>query len=106
MGDQVVKLMITAAALLVHGLGHGGALGALVWIWRLPTTDTGGWRAARTWLIPWLAPRAASLVAGTFWVVAMVGFVAATMAFWGFVLPGSLLIPLAAASAVVSLIAP
>ena len=36
--------------------------------------------------------------------LAMIGFVAVTMAFWAFVVPGSLLIPLAAASAVVSLL--
>lgn len=31
MSDQSIKL-IAAGALLLHGLGHGGALGALAWI--------------------------------------------------------------------------
>ena len=51
MTEEVMKVLI-AGALLVHGLGHGGALGALVWIWRRPGTDTGDWRAARSWFLP------------------------------------------------------
>ena len=77
-------------ALMIHGLGHGGALGALLWIAFRPSDPTGGWQAARSWLLPALPAASATLVAGTFWVVSMVGFVAAALAFWGIVLPGEL----------------
>ncbi len=33
MSAQAIKILI-AAALSLHGLGHGGALGALIWIGR------------------------------------------------------------------------
>jgi hypothetical protein len=44
------------------------------------------------------------MVAGTFWVISMLGFVAAALAFWGIVLPGDLWRPLAIGSAIVSLV--
>ena len=56
MSDQIIKLVI-GGVLLLHGLGHGGAIGALIWIGRRPGTDTGGWRAARSWLFPSLQIR-------------------------------------------------
>jgi len=42
MPDEIIEIVI-GAALLAHGLGHGGALGALLWIGRSPRADTGGW---------------------------------------------------------------
>ena len=101
MAEQTLRLIVFGA-LLVHGLGHGGAIGALVWIRRFPGTDTGGWRAARSWAFPALPATAATLVASAFWVVALVGFVAAALSFWGILLPGALWRPLAVASAVAS----
>jgi len=47
MSDQTIKL-IAAGVLLLHGLGHGGALGALAWIRLRPGTITGDWHAARS----------------------------------------------------------
>lgn len=91
-------------ALMIHGLGHGGALGALVWIALRPTDPTGGWQAARSWLMPTLPIGTATAAASAFWIVSMVGFVAAALSFWGIVLPGEAWRPLATASAVVSLI--
>ena len=91
-------------ALMIHGLGHGGALGALAWIASRPNDPTGGWQAARSWLLPALPAASATLIASTFWVVSMLGFVAAALAFWGIVLPGDLWRPLAIGSAVVSLV--
>jgi len=38
--------------LVIHGLGHGGALGALIWMALRPSDPTGGWQAARSWLLP------------------------------------------------------
>lgn len=103
MSDQTLNLII-AAALLLHGLGHGGALGALIWIARRPGADTGGWRAARSWLLPSLAPPSATRLASTFWVLALIGFVAAGLAFLGILLPGAVWIPLAIVAALVSIL--
>jgi hypothetical protein len=75
--------------LMIHGLGHGGALGALLWIAFRPGDPTGGWQAARSWLLPALPAASAAMVAGSFWVISMLGFVAAALSFWGIV-PGEL----------------
>jgi hypothetical protein len=102
MSDQTIKL-IAAGVLLVHGLGHGGALGALIWIRFRPGTPTGGWLAARSWLVPSLPGDTAATIASTFWIASMVGFVIAAMSFWGIVVPGGVWRPLAVASALVSI---
>jgi hypothetical protein len=71
--------------LMIHGIGHGGALGALLWIAFRPGDPTGGWQAARSWLLPALPAASAAMVAGSFWVISMLGFVAAALSFWGIV---------------------
>jgi hypothetical protein len=101
MSDQAIKLIATSV-LLVHGLGHGGALAALAWIRLRPGTPTGGWLAARSWLVPSLTGDTAMTIAAAFWIVSLVGFVIAAMSFWGVVVPGSVWRPLAVASAIVS----
>ncbi len=101
MSDQTIKL-IAAGVLLVHGLGHGGALAALTWIRLRPGTPTGDWLAARSWLAPSLPGDTATTIASAFWIVSLVGFVIAAMSFWGVVVPGSVWQPLAVASAIVS----
>jgi hypothetical protein len=101
MSDQAIKL-IAAGVLLVHGLGHGGALAALAWIRLRPDTPTGGWLAARSWLVPSLPGDTATTLASAFWIVSLVGFVIAAMSFWGVVMPGSVWRPLAVAVALVS----
>jgi hypothetical protein len=103
MSDQTIKL-IAAGVLLVHGLGHGGALGALAWIRVYPGTPTGGWLAARSWLVPSLAGDTATTIAAAFWIVSLVGFVIAAMSFWGVVVPDNVWRPVAVASAIVSTI--
>jgi hypothetical protein len=103
MSDQTIKL-IAAGVLLVHGLGHGGALGALAWIRIHPGTPTGGWLAARSWLVPSLVGDTATTIAAAFWIASLVGFVIAAMSFWGVVVPDSVWQPLAVASAIVSTI--
>jgi hypothetical protein len=102
MSDQTIKL-IAAGVLLLHGLGHGGALGALAWIRLRPAANTGDWQAARSWIIPSLPADTATTLASAFWIVALVGFVIAAMSFWGVVIPGSVWRPLAVASALVSI---
>jgi hypothetical protein len=103
MSDPIVKLII-AGALALHGLGHGGALGALIWIGARPGTDTGGWHAARSWLVPSLPAGTAATVASVFWILSLIGFVAAALAFWGVLGPGEAWRPLAVVSAIVSML--
>ena len=98
---QTIKLII-GGVLLVHGLGHVGALIAIAVDWQQRGTATGAWLPARSWLIPTLTPQAAKAVASSFWILATLGFVAASMSFWGLVLPGDTWRLLALASAVVS----
>jgi hypothetical protein len=99
--DSTVKFLIPAA-LLLHGLGHVGALGALV---ALGHGMSGGpWLPARSWLIPSFGVRAATLVASIFWIVSAIGFVAASLSFWGVLVPGGVWRHLAAASSIVSLL--
>ena len=102
MSDQMVKLVVTGA-LAVHGLGHGGALGALAWIAARPGTSTGGWQAARSWLVPSLPAETATTLAGIIWALSLIGFVAAACGFWGFVVPAEAWRPLAVAAAIVSI---
>lgn len=90
-------------ALMIHGLGHGGALGALLWIASRPGSDTGGWLAARSWLVPALTGPMGSAFAGGIWIVSLVGFVVAALAFWGILFPSQIWQPLAVISSVVSL---
>ena len=103
MSAESIRVLVFGA-LMIHGLGHGGALGALLWIAFRPGDPTGGWQAARSWLLPALPAASATMVAGSFWVISMLGFVAAALAFWGIVVPGDLWRPLAIGSAVVSLV--
>jgi len=92
---------IAAAVLLLHGLGHGGALGALAWI-QLGPGDAGAWLAARSWLLPSLPGDMATTLAASLWIASMLGFVVAALSFSGVVGPSSLWRPLAVASALVS----
>jgi hypothetical protein len=88
--------------LLLHGFGHGGALGALAWIRLRPGSSTGDWLAARSWLVPSLPADTAATLAGALWIVSLIGFVIAAMSFLGIVVPGSVWRPLAVAAALVS----
>ena len=101
MSDQTLRIVV-AVAIALHGLGHGGALGALAWIAARPDSNTGAWTAARAWLLPSLPSRTATVIASTFWTVALVGFLAAVLSFLGVLLPGDAWQPLAIASAIVS----
>ncbi len=101
MSDQTIRLVLSAV-LLLHGLGHGGALGALVWLRMRPGSNTGAWRAARSWLLPGLSDESATLLASAFWIVSLVGFVATVAALSGVLLPTDAWRPLAVGSAVVS----
>jgi hypothetical protein len=101
--SQTIKLII-AGVLLLHGLGHTGALIAIAVNWTSRGTATGAWLPARSWVIPSLAPQTAKAVASIFWVLSTIGFVAAAMSFWGIVLPGDAWRQLALTSSIVSIL--
>jgi hypothetical protein len=101
MSDPLIKAIVFAV-LLLHGLGHGGAVGALIWVGSRPDTDTGGWLAARSWLVPSLSARAAKTVAIIFWIASLIGFVAAALSFLAVLVPGDIWRELAVGSAIVS----
>jgi hypothetical protein len=99
MSAQTIKVLI-AGALLLHGLGHTGALGALIAHSR--GHFTGFWRPARSWLFPSLAAPTARRGASIFWGLSTLGFVAASMSFWGILVPGEAWRQLAVVSSIVS----
>jgi hypothetical protein len=101
MSDQVLRLVV-GGVLLLHGIAHGGALGALWWVGSGRAANAGGWTAARSWAVPSLASDTATTVAVVFWLVSMIGFVLTALAFWGIVLPVDWWRPLGVASALVS----
>ncbi|MBF8262044.1 MAG: hypothetical protein HW376_1573 [candidate division NC10 bacterium] len=101
MSDQVIRLVI-AAVLLLHGVAHVGPLATYAWIRFRPADNTGGWVAARSWLLPKLPPSTATAVASLFWLLSLIGFVGAGLSFWGILVPGEAWRQLAVASAVVS----
>lgn len=101
MSDQLLRLVIPGA-LLLHGLGHGGAMAALAWIAARPDDPTGHWHAARSWLLPGLDGRTATAMACAFWVVALVGFAIVAASLAGVVSAG-LWRPVGVVAAVVSL---
>jgi hypothetical protein len=68
MSVRTLKIII-AAVLLVHGLGHGGAIGALVAIGR--GVRGGDWRPARLWMFPSLGVPTATTIAAIFWVLSI-----------------------------------
>jgi hypothetical protein len=99
MSPELIKILIPLV-LLLHGLGHGGAIGALIAIDR--GLSGGKWLSARSWLFPNINPRTAKMIALIFWALSLVGFVAAALSFWGIVVPGDFWRQLALISAFVS----
>lgn len=78
MESQTVRLLI-AAALGLRGPVHGGAFVAEL-LARSGRADTGAGRAARRWVLPSRIVPAATALAGGFWTLSLVGFVAAPRA--------------------------
>ena len=101
MPSNTIKWLI-AGFLLLHGLGHIGALVSIVVDWQARGTTTGAWLPARSWLLPSLTPQTAKWIASIFWIVSTLGFVAAAFSFWGVLLPGDLWRPLAMVTGVIS----
>ena len=103
MSTQLIRLAI-AGVLLLHGVAHVGPLATYLWIRLRPADSTGGWVAARSWLLPKLPPATATAVSSLFWLLSLVGFVGAALSFWGILVPGEVWRQLAVASAVVSIL--
>jgi hypothetical protein len=95
--------LVVGGVLLVHGLGHSGALAALIWLRVRPAANTGDWLPARSWLIPALPEETAMTLASAFWIVALAGFVLAALSFWGILVPAGVWQPLGVGTALVSL---
>jgi hypothetical protein len=77
---DLIRILITAG-LLLHGVAHAKAFFAL-----LRDAATSGARTAvpvRAWIAPSLPPRAAALLAASFWLVSTLGFIDASLTFWG-----------------------
>jgi hypothetical protein len=102
MDPQLVRAALPLV-LLLHGLGHGGAIAALAWIAARPGDPTGAWHAARSWLVPGLSADVATAVACTAWGLSLIGFVAAALALAGVLVPAEALRPLAVMASLVSL---
>jgi len=98
MSPQIIKFLITGT-LLLHGLAHGRAFLALI-------SDAARSRGqppipVRSWLLPSLSISAAAILASPFWLLSTIGFIAASLSFWG-TLPGEYWRQLAIASSVIS----
>lgn len=102
MSDQMLRLVV-GGVLLVHGLGHSGALAALIWLRVRPGANTGNWLPARSWLNPSLPADTAIRLASAFWIVSLAGFVLAALLFWGILIPDGVWQPLGVGTALVSL---
>lgn len=96
---QTIKILI-ATVLLLHGLGHLGALGGILYHHYGHTR--GDWLSDQPWLFPALSDSTAKRVAGVFWVLAAIGFVATAISVWGLLLPAEAWRLLAVASSIVS----
>ena len=80
--------ILIGGALFVHGVGH----------------SLGFFKTGRSWLLPNASRKTVALVAGIFWALAILGFVAASLSFLGFLLPTTAWRQLACIFAVESII--
>jgi hypothetical protein len=91
-----------AVVLLLHGVAHLVALGALVAILVGVQSPTGP--VPRLWALPRLSPRAGALAGALLWAAATAGFLGAAGAFWGVWLNASAWRPLASGASLISLV--
>ena len=102
MSDQMLRWVV-GGVLMVHGLGHGGALAALAWIQARAGSETGAWSPAGAWPMPTLNADTATVLASAFWIASLVGFVVAALSFWGIFVPADWWRPVGVVTAAVSL---
>ena len=103
MSDQMLRWVV-GGVLMIHGLGHGGALAALAWIQARDGGATGSWTSARAWALPTLSADTATLIASAFWIMSLLGFVAAALSFWGVFVPADWWRPIGVVAAIVSIV--
>ena len=99
MSPQIIKFLITAT-LLLHGLAHGTAFFALLTF--ASQNGKGAKLPFSSWLFPSLKPRTGAYIASVFWLLSAVGFILASLSFWGTFLPDEVWRSLALVSAVIS----
>lgn len=97
---QTIRVLITGAFLL-HAAAHAIALAALVA--QCLAGSTGSRVTVQSWLLRSLSPRVAAGVAVLFWIAATIGFLAASLAFWGILVRGDVWRQLAIAGSIASL---
>ena len=92
--------IIIALVFLVHGVGHSMGI-----IPAVRPVDVKGW-SSRSWLLtPLLGEAASRIISVILFLVAMLGFLAATLALMGWLVPHDYWRTLAVAAAVISLVA-
>ena len=101
MSPDTVRLGL-AAGLLLHGLAHLVALGALLVM--LAGAQPRNGPIPRLWALPRSSARAAALVGALLWAAAAVGFLSAAAAVWGLWLSASTWRVLATTGALISLV--
>ena len=94
--------VVIAVVLLLHGLAHLVALGALLATLVGVQSRTGA--VLRLWALPRTSTRLAALVGALLWAAATAGFLGAAGAFWGVWLNASAWRPLASGASLVSLL--
>jgi len=87
MSTQILRILI-AGVLFVHGTGH----------------TLGFWMPVRSWLFPnWEEP-VLRMISSTFWILAVMGFLAALLGFLGVLVPSHLWRPLAVGTSIISIL--
>lgn len=94
--------VVIAAVLLLHGVAHLVALGALVAILAGMQTPTGP--VPRLWALPRLSTRAGALAGALLWAAATAGFLGAAGAIWGLWLNPSAWRPTSSGASLISLL--
>ena len=101
MNADALRLVI-AAVLLLHGLAHLVALGALLSTLAGVRSPTGP--VPRLWALRTLSTRSLALVGALLWGAATAGFLGAAGAFWGLWLNASAWRPLASGASLISIL--
>ena len=99
MSTETIQVLITAV-LFLQGVSHARGFVALVK--QFSNRSPGPWLPLRSWLFPSLTMQTAAAVASIFWLLSAIGFIASSLSFWGFLVPGDFWRQLAIASAIIS----
>jgi len=80
--EQTLRILV-AGSLLLHGIAHAIALGALVL--QSLAGSSASRVSVRSWLVPSMALRQVALATMPFWLVSTFTFLAASGSFWGMI---------------------